>query len=139
MGIKHTTFAEDMKAVQKAAKKLLMERGCHIDAMFIDEWPGDKALHEDEEAVHHLQDDLPPDQGDAAPAEHDLAATELKTETGRDCKKHQPFISCFRAADWYQEGDEAVQGNPDQSDEDEPAISGGQCGHSEDEELLFLV
>ena len=137
--IDDTTFAEDMKAVQKAAKKLLMERGCRIDAMFIDEWPGDKALHENQEAVHHLQDDLPPDQGHAAPEEHDLAATELKTETERDSMKHQPFISCFRAADWYQEGDEAVQGNPDQSDEDEHAMSGGQCGHSEDEELLFLV
>lgn len=125
-----TTFAEDMKAVHKAAKKILEEKGSHVDAMHIAEWPGtgEHSSQEEADTVHvHL----------------DEVAGEPETETGPECKQHQPFLSCFRSEDWYQLGED--QDAQDLQEADGQCVgkaganSGGQQDLSNDRELLFLV
>ena len=51
-----TTFAEDMKAVHKTAKRILRERGSHADAMFVDEWPGADVPDEAGQGVEQHED-----------------------------------------------------------------------------------
>ena len=65
---------------------------------------------------------------------------------GADCNQHQPFLSCFRSEDWYQQGfieDEAAHGIADEVGHEgvvvAPARGEEHNGESDDEELLFLV
>ena len=45
-----TTFSEDMKAVQAAAKKILEDKGSHIQTLYIADWPGTTVDRSQEEA-----------------------------------------------------------------------------------------
>ena len=125
-----TTFADDMKAVHKAAKKILDEKGSHADAMHIAKWPGigEDSIQEEDDAAHvHL----------------DLGVGEPDTETVPECNQHQPFLRCFRSEDWHQLGqDQDVQDIQEAAGQyvgEAAAISEEQYELSDEGELLFLV
>jgi hypothetical protein len=143
-----------MKAVQKAAKKILIEKGCHIDAMHVAQWPGGDEHANDEV----LQQQTQAEQKDA---DQPAAPDDLKTNTRHSIKgsqpeflksgdlcrsdtqnQHDPFLTCMKADDWYHhqpvDVDEAVHGCHDVTAQSEPDNSNDE-GLSDEEEMIFLV
>ena len=141
-----TTFADEMKAVHKAAKEILMKRGALIDDKNqIDQWPG---LDNNAEADDVVQEET--DEHERTQEDHELDAEDLHVNTrhtstdsptnffyhgdlclGDSRKPCQPFFSCNSAGAWYQMGEREV--SEDGADRKEV------LNNEENEELLFLV
>ena len=131
-----TTFADDMRAAHKAAKKILKQRGALEEASQIDDWPGI-----DSAAVNGTAgtDDFKIDDDITTGPQENLQEQQTNIDDTPDVnsdvsRSYQPFISCLSTDEWFQQGAADVSGDAAQEgDGDDGQLD---CG---DEELLFLL
>ena len=140
-----TTFGEDMNAVHRAAKEILLKRGALDDTTKkIDEWPGvdspDNIDAADDNQPNNLKE-MDITTGTQTNFEgQDLNVAAASNPTSRnpctdspktifddgdlcfsEFRNHQPFLSCLSATEWHQLEAGAVSG-------DETMPGGGWCG-----------
>ena len=128
-----TSFAEDMIAVQKAAKEILIKRGSLVE--------DDTVVADPPQNCFASQNQVPRAAGSSPVHSGPVSSRQTTTQ-------HQPFFTCASAASWFQYGDGAksggggeynVQGGVgdqgDQVDDDKHF----KDKESSDEEVLFLI
>ena len=119
--IKDTTFAEDMLAVQKAAKEILLKKGSLDPGTIASmaKWPGVK---------------MPKSPQDSPPVQE---ADGSQVPVGDSDQFHHPLLHCQGVDDWYQLQQDSQQCDGDAGG-DQGAGLEGSCGY-EGDEILFLM
>ena len=159
-----TTFAEDLKAVHKAAKEILERRGAATNAMEgTEEWPGVDsivAVEFEEDDDLQLTETCIDDGTQAEEEEHHQHAAEASTQHIRHTSTgfsssfvndedlclsgsrntHEHFLSCATARDWFQVGT-ALDSKEGDSSGMESVLDKDKEEEmfSDDDELLFLI
>ena len=155
--IEDTTFADDMKAVRKIAKQILISRGAlDLSTREPSDGPGQDQTEEVLENLYETDGTRPNSIQDLRAAidasnsgqtyrhtstnssyisiNEDLCLSESRTN-------HQPFLSCFTSEDWYQMGIEAGCDEKTVPVFDDGDVLGvGEVeGSSDTDEILFLL
>ena len=143
-----TTFAEDMKAVHRAAKEILLQKGALDEtSQKIDDWPGVDSPDNHDTADANQPKNLKETDNTTGTQTNfegqDLNVAAASNSTTRhqctespsnffdngdlclsDFRNHQPFLSCLSAAEWLQAEAEAVS-----EDETMPGCGVGDVLH----------
>ena len=154
-----TTFADDMKAVHKAAKEILVRRGAfdeenreniavdqdNEENIDVDD-PTDENLVDTAQSNYTRQNLLPAAEASRTNSRHSSKGShDTFLDTGDLCcsdsrKQHQPFLTCLGADNWHQ-----LEVGAQASDWNETVPGGGDgcvwdsgCSN-DDDEMLFLI